>query len=87
MPSGKHKSGRYRKLKKVMPGGTTRIVYEERKLSSAKCAGCGVQLQGIPRMSAGQARNTCKSKKRVARPYGGHYCSKCGRHAIKERLR
>lgn len=69
-----------------MPGGTTKITYQQRKPSQAHCAGCNALLSGVPRANKAQLSNMPKTKKRPERPYGGVLCSKCMRATIKESI-
>ena len=86
MVSGKFKSRSLRRVFKRVISKTKRV-YLRRKPKSAKCAGCGVPLNGIPRLTANKAKNLAKSKKRPQRPYGGELCSKCTRKRIKENIK
>ncbi|MCK5107146.1 MAG: 50S ribosomal protein L34e [Nanoarchaeota archaeon] len=86
MQPGKTKSRSFRRVfKRVI--SKTKVFYEQRKPSAAKCADCGVKLQGVPRLTANKAKNTPKTHKRPERPYGGELCSKCTRIRIKENIK
>ncbi|MBR9691705.1 50S ribosomal protein L34e, partial [Candidatus Woesearchaeota archaeon] len=79
---GKFKS-RSKKLKYVKtPGGRTVVHYKNKKISKARCAGCGKQLAGTLRASAAKMKNLPKTKKMPERPYGGNLCSSCMRKKI-----
>lgn len=69
---------RQRKFKRL-PGGRTVKRVKGKMKGKALCAKCGNELHGIPR----NVRKLSKSEKTINRPYGGHYCSKCMRQAIK----
>lgn len=86
MPRGREKSGRFRKVHVRTPGGRTVKHLEKRLPQQAHCGRCGKILHGIPRMLTVTAKKTAKSRKTVARPYGGNLCSQCMRNALKERL-
>ena len=87
MPKPKHRSRSLRRVQKKMPGGSTRQRYVSRKPKVHKCAGCGTELKGIPRLTPQKAKNTPKTKKRPERPYGGYLCGRCAREKIKEEAR
>jgi len=87
MPSGKHKSGRYRKIFVKTPGGRVKIHYREYKPGKAKCASCKSPLAGVPSGSHNKIANLPKSQKRPERPYGGNLCSACTRLLLKAKAR
>jgi large subunit ribosomal protein L34e len=87
MPEPRFRSRSKRRIQKPLPGGDTEKVYLARKTAVPKCADCGIELKGIPRLSSCEARNTPKSKKTVERRYGGFLCSKCAREKIKQEIR
>ncbi len=87
MPSGKHKSGRYRKIFVKTPGSRTTIHYREKKPQKAVCGGCGKQLAGVPRGKPAVLVNLPKTCKRPERPYGGVLCSGCARRLLQEKAR
>jgi len=87
MPQGYKKSGSLRKVFKKMPGGESKLTYLARNPSVHKCAECGKELKGIPRLSSTKAKNTPKTKKRPERPYGGYLCSSCARKKIVQEVR
>ncbi|MFC2136001.1 50S ribosomal protein L34e [Bacteroidota bacterium] len=82
MPAGNKKSGSLRKVFKKTPGGKTVIHYEKRNPAQHKCAECGAELVGIPRLRPKEMQKLAKTKKRPERPYGGYLCSKCARNKI-----
>ena len=84
---GQYKA-RSKKLKYVKtPGGKTVIHYKKKKNKRAKCASCRVVLPGIANKSASKMKNLRKTKKKVARPYGGNLCSRCMRKKIIQEAR
>ena len=87
MPEPRHRSRTYRRVKTRLPGGDTIIQYKKRTPKVAKCANCGAELKGIPRLRDYKMKKVGKSKKSVERPYGGNLCSKCARSLIKEEAR
>ena len=87
MPSGKHKSGRYRKIFVKTPGSRTVVHYRERKPSKAICGSCKKPLMGVPRERPAKMANMPKTMKRPERPYGGVLCSKCLRESLKNKAR
>ena len=87
MPRPKYRSRSLRRLQKKLPGGKTKQVYIRRKPEIHKCAECGAELKGIPRLSAIKAKNTAKTKKRPERPYGGFLCARCAREKLKKEAR
>ncbi|MBN1385604.1 50S ribosomal protein L34e [Candidatus Woesearchaeota archaeon] len=86
MVEGKHRSRSLRRVFVKTPGGTNKIQYKLRKPSKAKCV-CGAELQGVPRKTTRQMKNTPKSKKRPQRAFGGTLCSRCTRKKIIENSR
>jgi len=87
MPSGKHKSGRYRKIFVRTPGSKVKIHYRERKPSKAICSSCKKKLAGVPRERPAKFNKLPKTAKRPERPFGGVLCSKCMRSTIKNKAR
>jgi large subunit ribosomal protein L34e len=85
MVSGKHKSRTMRKVF-VRTTSKTKVQYRKRKMDTKKCASCGKQLSGVPKLTRSKFKNLPKTKKRPSRPYGGVLCSKCMRKKIKESL-
>lgn len=85
MVAGKHKSRTMRKVF-VRTTSKTKVHYRKRKTEKKKCAGCGKELQGIPKLIQSKFKNLPKTKKRPSRPYGGVLCSSCMRKKIKEGL-
>ncbi len=82
MPAGSKKSGTLRKVFKKTPGSKVVISYEKRKPKAHKCAVCGKQLPGIPRLRSTEMKNLAKTEKRPERKYGGVLCSSCARKQI-----
>ena len=72
MVSGQLKSRRLRRVSVRLPGSSTTIHYRQRNRSIAKCAVSKKPLRGIPRLTNRKFKNLAKSKKTVARPYGGY---------------
>jgi large subunit ribosomal protein L34e len=87
MPAPRFRSRSLRRLQVKMPGGKVKRVYLARKPGRPKCAECGSELHGIPRLSRVEAKNMPKSKKSTARPYGGFLCNQCAREKIKKEAR
>jgi len=87
MPKPRYRSRSLRRVKKKMPGGKTRQVYEKRKPGVARCSQCNIELKGIPRLRPFKAQNTPKSKKRPERAFGGFLCATCLRQKLKEEAR
>ncbi|MBU4501864.1 MAG: 50S ribosomal protein L34e [Nanoarchaeota archaeon] len=81
------KSRSLRRVKVRVPGGTTKLVYKQRKPSKAKCSSCGVILKGVLRANNSKMKNTAKTKKRPERPYGGVLCGKCTRKLMIQKAR
>jgi len=71
MVDGKLKS---RRLKRVFVRTIkgTKIQYKQRTRSPTKCAVTKKPLRGIPRLTNRKFKNLPKSKKTVARKYGGY---------------
>tara|TARA_Y100000310_G_scaffold338600_1_gene428660 strand:- start:99 stop:383 length:285 start_codon:yes stop_codon:yes gene_type:complete len=87
MPSGKHKSGRFRKIFVKTPGSKTKVHFRERKPSKAVCGICKTQLSGVPRERPAKMANMPKTAKRPERPYGGVLCSACTRRQLRNKAR
>jgi large subunit ribosomal protein L34e len=81
------RSRSYRRIMVKVPGGTTRLVYKQRKPDRAKCSGCEDLLKGMSSMLHSKVKNTAKTKKRPQRPYGGVLCSKCMRKLLVSKFR
>ena len=62
---------RYGRVKVRTATGTT-THYRQRNRKIARCAVTGVPLKGIPRLTNRRFKNLNKSKKTVARAYGGY---------------
>ncbi|MCS7131446.1 MAG: 50S ribosomal protein L34e [Hadesarchaea archaeon] len=87
MPMPRHRSRTYKKRFVRTPGGRVVIHYKEKKAGPAKCAMCGRQLGGVPRLRSSELRSLPKSARAPNRPYGGHLCPTCTRQVIKEAAR
>lgn len=87
MPAGKHKSGRFRKVKVRTPGGETVTHHRARTPKQPRCAITGEPLNGVPRGRQAKLRNLPKSKKRPQRPYGGALSSRGMRFLFTMRAR
>jgi large subunit ribosomal protein L34e len=87
MPKPRYRSRSLRRVKKKMPGGVTKLVYDKRKPGVAKCSICRIELKGIPRLRPVKAANTPKTHKRPERSYGGFMCGACLRKKIKQEAR
>ena len=87
MVAPRHRAHTFRKVKRKAPGGRVVTHYEPRKPKKAHCAGCGAQLQGVPRLKPIQLGKLAKSEKRPERPYGGVLCSACMRQYFKAQVR
>jgi large subunit ribosomal protein L34e len=83
MPAPRQRSRSLRRTQVKMPGGDTKKVYSKRTPKVHKCAQCGVDLKGIPRLKTSEAKNVPKSKKTNERPFGGFLCSPCAREVLK----
>lgn len=83
MPRPALRSRSLRRVKVRLPG-KYKVKYTKRKPSFAKCARCKKPLHGTARNLPVKIKGLAKSKKTVARPYGGNLCSKCMRLVIKE---
>ncbi|MBU0530824.1 MAG: 50S ribosomal protein L34e [Candidatus Aenigmatarchaeota archaeon] len=86
MPRPALRSRSMRRVKKKTPGGRSVIHYSKKKPKPAVCASCKAKLHGVPRDLPYKIGKLAKTKKRPERPFGGHLCSKCARHAIKSTL-
>ena len=76
-----------KRSQKKVPGGKTVTHFRRRKPSIAKCAKCGKDIKGVPRLRVSELRKLPKTKKRPERPYGGNLCSKCMREVFREKVR
>lgn len=83
----KQKSGTFAKKQVRTPGGRTVERHMRRKPSKAVCAGCGLELKGVPRELPVKMANLPKTHKRPERPYGGVLCSSCMRSKLKDAAR
>ena len=87
MPSGNKKSRTLRRVFKKTPGARNVLHYVKRKPAQHKCALCGKELIGIPRLRPRRMQNISKTQRRPERPYGGFLCSSCARRKIIEESR
>ncbi|MBU0471436.1 MAG: 50S ribosomal protein L34e [Nanoarchaeota archaeon] len=87
MPAGNKKSGTFRKIFKKIISGKNVIHYKKRKPKQHKCAECGKELSGIPRLTPIKMQALSKTEKRPERPYGGNLCSICTRKKIIQKAR
>ncbi len=87
MPAPRFRSRSLRRVHKVTPGGKTKKYHIERKPTVPRCAECGKELGGIPRMSRSEAKNAPKSRKKVSRAYGGFICGSCLKQKLKADIR
>ncbi len=87
MPQPRYRSRSLRRVQKTTPGGKTKTYYNNRKPAVHKCASCGSELKGIPRMSRVEAKNATKSQKKVSRAYGGFLCAGCLKAKLKQEAR
>ncbi len=83
MPKPSDRTTKRRRTFKRLPGGKTVKRVKGKMKGKARCGKCGAELHGIPR----DTRKLSKSEKTVNRPYGGHYCSRCLREKIKEKIK
>lgn len=60
---------------------------KERKVGIARCAVCGRQLHGVPRLKRNEMKTWRKTEKRPERPYGGYLCSACSREVFRDKAR
>lgn len=86
MVRGMFKSRTLARVFKKTPGGETKVHYNKRKPSHAKCP-CGARLSGVPRERPYVMKSLSKTEKRPDRPYGGNLCSSCTREKIKLQAR
>ncbi|MDI6819357.1 MAG: 50S ribosomal protein L34e [Candidatus Hodarchaeaceae archaeon] len=87
MPARRHRSRTYKRRFIRTPGGHAVVHYKEGKVGVARCAMCGRQLGGVPRLRSSELRALPRSSRRPNRPYGGHLCPACARQVIKEAAR
>eukprot|EP00341_Mesodinium_pulex_P000888 CAMPEP_0116920946 /NCGR_PEP_ID=MMETSP0467-20121206/21328_1 /TAXON_ID=283647 /ORGANISM="Mesodinium pulex, Strain SPMC105" /LENGTH=117 /DNA_ID=CAMNT_0004598901 /DNA_START=41 /DNA_END=394 /DNA_ORIENTATION=+ len=64
------------------PGGRLVAQYVAKKARGPQCGDCHKRLAGIPCLRPKQYKNIAKSKRTVARAYGGSRCSGC----VKDRI-
>ena len=87
MPAPRYRSGSFKKIYKRGPGNKTLMHYRRKKPSKAKCASCGITLNGVPRGRPHEIAELSKTEKRPERPYGGYLCPKCLKRLMIERAR
>ncbi len=83
MVAPRYRSGRHSRVHKVTPGGKTVLTFQKKNPGTQKCAVCGTELRGIPRLRNVEAKNSAKSKKTVERPFGGFMCANCLKSKLK----
>lgn len=83
MGSPAQRSRSLRRVPKSLPGGGLSVHYERRRPGRARCAICGGELHGVPRLRASRARGLAKTEKRPERPYGGVVCPQCLKRGLK----
>lgn len=76
-----------KKMKRRTPTGRIVIKVKKRRPAVAKCANCGRQLHGMPRLTPAKMKKLAKSEKRPQRAYGGYLCSSCMRELFKSEIR
>lgn len=87
MPEGSKRSRTLRRVFVKLPGGRTSLHYKKRKPQAAHCAGCGTELQGVPREVPSKIGKLSKTQRRPERPYGGVLCTACMRDYFKTKAR
>ena len=81
------RSRSWRRVKVRTPSGAVAIRYRKPKPNPPRCAKCGAELHGIPRVRPPELHRIAYSEKTVNRPYGGNLCPNCLETAIKEKVR
>ena len=76
-----------KKFKKRLPSGRIALRTRRRKAGIRRCANCGKELHGIPRLHPAEVGKLAKTRKSVERAFGGYYCSACSRELLRERVR
>ena len=75
-----------KRIRKKTPGARLKYYFKRKqKPGPRKCAECGAELHGVPRLKPSKMRSLAKSKKTVSRPYAD-LCSKCMRKKIKSKV-
>ncbi|MBS3137093.1 50S ribosomal protein L34e [Candidatus Woesearchaeota archaeon] len=87
MVEPKLRSRSFKRTHVVTPGNRNVLHYRRRNPNPVKCRLCKGVLKGIPRVRSNALRQLAKSKKTVARPYGGNLCSRCTRALLKDKAR
>ncbi|TDA32975.1 MAG: 50S ribosomal protein L34e [Hadesarchaea archaeon] len=82
MPARRLRTGAKRKVPVRLPGGRTRIRYEDRRGDFPRCRECGRPLPGSPR----RAGSLPRSSRRANRPFSD-LCSECSREALRSLVR
>ncbi len=82
-----YKSRSLRRVYRKTPSNKVVVNYKKRKPKKKRCAGCGALLKGVARERPYKMMKMPKTKKKVQRPYGGYYCSKCMRKVLIEKAR
>jgi ribosomal protein L34E len=78
MTKAQYRSGSWNK-KKVKRKGEIKILYKRKRVQKSRCV-CGRPLPGVK-------QDGPATKKRVSRPFGGHFCAKCAKRMIIESAR
>ena len=87
MVAPRYRSGRHSRVHKRTPGGETKLTFQRKNPKTPKCASCGKELKGIPRLRISKAKKAAKSQKTVSRAYGGFLCASCLRDKLKAEAR
>lgn len=87
MVSGRHKSRKFRRVKRVTPGGRNVTHFERRKPGHRQCSDCGEYLKGVARGINAVVKKMSKTQRRPERPYGGVLCSRCMRKVMIEKAK
>lgn len=75
-----------KKIKKRIPSGKSVIRRGKKRPAYTKCAECGAQIHGMPRLKPSKLKKIPKSKRVPNRPYGGNLCSSCMRNELKKKV-
>lgn len=75
-----------KKIKKRTPTGRSVIRRGKKRPEAAKCAVCGAELHGMPRLKSSKLKRLPKSKRVPNRPYGGYLCTRCMRELFKKKI-
>lgn len=86
MASSHYRSRSNRRISKVTPGHHNKIRYRRARPKMKKCGISGEKLSGLPRIRIGTSGRFSKSKKTINRKYGGVYCAKIVRNALRNTI-